>query len=87
MTSPDQHEPALYQADVGDEMFMGQQAVMSEVRRRLVERLDGDAQRTAVAVVDDFMREMVADEQQDDEQDDEPLWNDPGDRHGRSEGD
>jgi hypothetical protein len=62
--------PEAYEAEVGDEMFMGQQAVLGELRGRLAAHFgyDADTARTVLGVVDEYMRELV-DKQREDEDD------------------
>ncbi len=70
MTSP---APDPYEAEVGDEMFMGQQAVLAEARQRLLTGLaaNPDAQQAALDVLDGYMRELVSDQEDDEEDDDD----------------
>lgn len=56
--------PPWYDAEVGDEMFMGGQAVLAEVRGRLAAHFGYDAAtaRTVLGVVDEYVRELVNNE-------------------------
>lgn len=67
--------PAVYEAEVGDEMFMGQQAVLGELRGRLVAHFgyNRNTARTVAGVVDEYMRELV-EKERDDEEGDEGVF-------------
>jgi len=62
---------ADYTDEVGDEMFMGQQAVLAELRGRLAAHLgyDPGTARTVLGIADEYMRELADQEREDDEED------------------
>lgn len=59
-------DPDLYAAEVGDEMFSGEQAALAIARKRLAERLahDPDAQAAATGIMDELMREMFEEQRE-----------------------
>lgn len=81
--------PAVYTAEVGDEMFSGGQAVLAELRGRLAARFAGEpgVAQAVLEVADDYMQELVDGESDgdpddwDDDEDDREMcgavWVDP----------
>lgn len=68
MTNPETDD---YEAEVGDEMFMGVQATAAELRIRLHETLSDqpDMQQRVTAAIDQWMREQVARQREEDDDD------------------
>jgi hypothetical protein len=66
---PNERYNELYEDEVGDEMFQGHLAVLAELRRRLALNfmLAPNAQRTMLGVIDDFTRDLVEREREDED--------------------
>jgi hypothetical protein len=74
--------PVTYTDEVGDEMFMGEQAVLAELRARLAAHFTHDpaTARTVLGIADEYMRELVDQEREGEDDDEEcgAVWVDPG---------
>lgn len=62
--------PDWYEGEVGDEQFMAVQAVLTQLRARLAAHFlyDPDIAGTVLGVMDEFMRELVDEQAEDDEE-------------------